>query len=1827
MRKHLLGLALICLLSLLLIRIMPAGIIYDEHWQSGWQSRWTVLSGGVYTDSAGLHATTYQGATLKYIGSYMNPDHSATVEKTCGGYAESPLTLDIGVRSDGTYGYWAEVTNQQDEVGWSAVSMWAVTPSGTYGLGSTYTNCQTSFKLTANGSSITLWQVGYGYPLLEANDSALTTGTVGLWLNNGDGAVSRVLIEGADTTPPTAPTNLTAAAPSATQINLSWTASTDQGSGMSYYKVRRGGNDYATVYAPTTTYSDTNLQPDSTFTYTVLAVDREGNVSAASNSATATTLSPSNLRPEGLGKSPLAAYYGSGPELVNLESGNLVLSFPLIPIQGRTGGTSPGLQLVYNSQVWSRDASGVQYTAVDGGYGAGWSLWLGAMYPVYAAGVIDHYRFIDSSGATHRLYPSTGDTYVSRDSTYLKWDRVLHRLWFRNGTFWDFDYVSLDPEPDAGTRYPTKIQDTNGNYVTISYLTGARINDIHDSRHYDSVYDTTDYHFVYVNNRLDSIHEITTLRSWPYGQTDTKRFSFVYQEAQLSSPFPVGPTVNVKLIQQVKRWGQGSTPTITHSIEYNSSGEPTKLTLPYGAYFRYTWQTGSFSGGAVQRREVASRIYSASASGTPAVEKTEYFQHPDDSAYAGHTQCTINDAAGNRKIWYFTQGEALGWKNGLQWKQEVYQGAGVTLLRTFRTDWTQDQPAVAELRNPRPSAQRTIFNDVTPNLESRREQDVDANGNVTQVREFGYGDSSPYRTLTVTYLTGSDYNSRNILDRVTGTTLYAGAAGGTILRQTGMGYDVPGSYSNITPAPNMHDSSYDVSMRFRGNPTVTAEANRSKTTYYDILGNARVVVDSLGSVQTASYSANTGYTVPSSTNSSTPLGTSMVWNGDLTLSSASAASGESVSYSWDSAKRPSSQTSPSGSQTTYSYNDLGTPPTVVQTTQVHTGGGPPNYTLATGTYSITRTLDGLGRVVLVQDSRTNAYVKYEYDACSCSPTGRQTKVSNPYLSSETPLWTISEYDALGRLTRVTAPDGSATTTSYAGNTTTVTDPAGKRKKFTYDAFGNMTQVAEPDAQGNLTVLTNYTYDTQSRLLTVSMNGGTQTRSFSYNQYGQVTSATNPENGTVTYSYNNDGTLHSKTDARNQTVLFEYDTYKRVTRIYGSGSSYEKRFYYDGYPSDQGEHTTGRLAAMEWEMPGAPPYTWQTHYWRHVFSYSTYGAVTGSKLVDCYDASGYGDYVESTMAADFAWTMQGELWWVRYLSERQLYYSFDSAGRPSGLTAYANWDESPYNPNYWTMKNLVTGTAFNKAGQMTSLTAYGGSETRTYDPTTLQLTGMQVPGALDLSYMYPAAPNNNGRISAETNNLTSTQVSYTYDQLNRLATAVSASGGTTNWGLGFSYDVYGNRTGQTVTAGSAPAFSATFGSNNRMVGYSYDNNGNQLNTADGATLEYDEENRLKKWTKQGQTQEYIYHPSGWRLSNSNEGWYFYGPGGQLLTKAATCYTDYVYFAGRLLYTMSGGSLDPRLTKLTRIYGDRLGSTRATAVLTYGGGSTTRNYYPFGEEIGSTANDQYKFASTYRDSSTGLDYAMMRYYTSGTGRFLSVDPYRASGGPADPQGLNRYTYAQNDPVNFRDPTGLLRCGDDEQGCEPQEADPDALGGLTTCLWVPISQGLLGSGVWVCSGNSSNQLGTPRPAPKRKVATYLAVANDCYWAQGSGASATYTRVITYQVLDQDHQKFYGSEVPTVSENVETTSGAEVTGGGVWTRSNNSMRPDGTFDDFYSANGKGLSTATQTFQSNGMFLTVEIGAPRVRLRNVYDNDLVFVNNTASPRPCVKGKDPEYTF
>jgi len=98
----------------------------------------------------------------------------------------------------------------------------------------------------------------------------------------------------ADTQAPTVPTNLKATAVSATQINLSWTASTDNVA-VTGYRVQRcqgaGCTNYTTIAtAKGVTYTSSGLTASTTYRYRVRAVDAAGNVSALTPGVTATTL-------------------------------------------------------------------------------------------------------------------------------------------------------------------------------------------------------------------------------------------------------------------------------------------------------------------------------------------------------------------------------------------------------------------------------------------------------------------------------------------------------------------------------------------------------------------------------------------------------------------------------------------------------------------------------------------------------------------------------------------------------------------------------------------------------------------------------------------------------------------------------------------------------------------------------------------------------------------------------------------------------------------------------------------------------------------------------------------------------------------------------------------------------------------------------------------------------------------------------------------------------------------------------------------------------------------------------------------------------------------------------------------------------------------------------------------------------------------------------------------------------------------------------------------------------------------------------------------------
>ena len=94
----------------------------------------------------------------------------------------------------------------------------------------------------------------------------------------------------ADTQAPTVPTGLAATAVSSSEIDLTWTASTDN-VGVAGYNVYRDGSQVGT--STTTSYADAGLSASTSYSYTVAAYDAAGNTSQPSTSASATTLASS----------------------------------------------------------------------------------------------------------------------------------------------------------------------------------------------------------------------------------------------------------------------------------------------------------------------------------------------------------------------------------------------------------------------------------------------------------------------------------------------------------------------------------------------------------------------------------------------------------------------------------------------------------------------------------------------------------------------------------------------------------------------------------------------------------------------------------------------------------------------------------------------------------------------------------------------------------------------------------------------------------------------------------------------------------------------------------------------------------------------------------------------------------------------------------------------------------------------------------------------------------------------------------------------------------------------------------------------------------------------------------------------------------------------------------------------------------------------------------------------------------------------------------------------------------------------------------------------
>ncbi len=332
---------------------------------------------------------------------------------------------------------------------------------------------------------------------------------------------------------------------------------------------------------------------------------------------------------------------------------------------------------------------------------------------------------------------------------------------------------------------------------------------------------------------------------------------------------------------------------------------------------------------------------------------------------------------------------------------------------------------------------------------------------------------------------------------------------------------------------------------------------------------------------------------------------------------------------------------------------------------------------------------------------------------------------------------------------------------------------------------------------------------------------------------------------------------------------------------------------------------------------------------------------------------------------------------------------------------------------------VSGVTYNAANQLTGITYFGSPETRTYNSLG-QMTQLWASSSVYYNYNYPTGTNN-GKVSSTYEAFSGETISYTYDSLNRMATAAGSG-----WAETYGYDGFGNLTAKTPTAGTPPSLSqAANPANNRIVGYSYDANGNQLGApgftgsptydvenrmvaAPGVQYAYDSQNK-RVWTATvdssnnltGQTANF-YGVNGQKIGSYSLA-VSYGVG-QLVEFADPPANLAIYFGGKRVATTQGGTT-------TSYWQDRLGSNR----------NSGSRYYPWGEDRSTPSNDQVRFATYTRDSATLLDYADQRYYGNAQGRFMTPDPDAGSAKAGSPQSLNRYAYVMGDPTNSTDPTG--------------------------------------------------------------------------------------------------------------------------------------------------------------------------------------------------------------
>ncbi len=526
---------------------------------------------------------------------------------------------------------------------------------------------------------------------------------------------------------------------------------------------------------------------------------------------------------------------------------------------------------------------------------------------------------------------------------------------------------------------------------------------------------------------------------------------------------------------------------------------------------------------------------------------------------------------GSSQVWrqrmaWFHQKDAGGSadvRKGKRYRETVGDGTTVLQDTTWNWDAVGDWP------------QLTSATVVVDGAGQRTAYQYDGYGNVTHVREYDSPTAAtPYRTTERSYYPQTAAGQRYLVDRLAEERLWQGEVGGSCRRQTRYTYDDASGVDGYTlpPTQGLLREEWHA-----GQMGLACDADWVRTAYYeyDGWGNRRLARAANGTDTTTVYDGDPFHAHPLSVTIQPPAdqGSTLTtsyryyginaesWGSGLTgqLQSTTDANGAVTRYSYDAfgrateLRRPGAEwTHPATEQ--YAYTD-----SLPFTVRHGLRDDPHGDISSAATYLEDWVFyDGLGQAIQTQGESAAAgqsrIVHTGYDSL-----GRVVQQTAPYFYPAAPGayrapasadWagrtTTSSYDALGRVTAVTHPDGTAVRSFYSGRLTARLDENNHQTLQEIDAFGRLVHswqyegvFATPGWGAAAYAWATYAYNGRDQVTDVWDTAGHHT-AIGYDLLGRKTSLSDPDMGSWSYGYDAAGNLTRQTDARGVTVWFGYD---------------------------------------------------------------------------------------------------------------------------------------------------------------------------------------------------------------------------------------------------------------------------------------------------------------------------------------------------------------------------------------------------------------------------------------------------------------------------------------------------------------------------------------------------------------------------------------------------------------------------------------------------------------------------------------------------------------